>query len=288
MPLTRDLADFCAQLRYDDVPGAALPFIRTGFTDCFGTLVAGRYSDEARLLLEVLQPPPGESRLFVDVGTARAAEAAWLNATAAHALDLTMPRSAATSASWSFPRYSPKPRPAARTAAAMATAYAAGYETWAELMRREAGPLPQLQLASDRRARSAGRGRGLCQPAPAHCGADGARTGHRSFAKRRHDRELRQHDQALSRRPRSARGRDGRAAGRARLYRLARCTGASEGIAARHFARRPRGCRIADRGRARVEAAARWVEHQEISDVLCDASRAGRDARPSGGASRWS
>ena len=137
MPLTRDLADFCAHLRYDDVPGAALPFIRAGFTDCFGTLVAGRHSDEARLLLEVLQPPPGECRLFVDVGTARAPEAAWLNATAAHALDFDDAAQRGHISVVVVPAVLAEAEACGADGRRMATAYAAGYETWAELMRRE-------------------------------------------------------------------------------------------------------------------------------------------------------
>ncbi len=87
MPLTQDLAGFSAALHYDDIPLAALPYIRTGFADTFATLVAGRHCEEVRMLRQALQPGPGESRLLIDQGTAHAPDAAWLNATAAHALD---------------------------------------------------------------------------------------------------------------------------------------------------------------------------------------------------------
>src|SRR5690606_1624275 len=61
--------------------------IRIAFTDIFATMVAGRGGEEVRILVEALQPSPGESRLLVDRGTARPSDAAWINATAAHALD---------------------------------------------------------------------------------------------------------------------------------------------------------------------------------------------------------
>lgn len=137
MPLTLDLATFCAQLGYDDIPGAALPFIRMGFTDSFATLVAGRHSDEARMLRHALQPPPGESRLFVDQGSARAPEAAWLNATAAHALDYDDAAQRGHISVVVVPAVLAEAEACRADGRRMATAYAAGYETWAELMRRE-------------------------------------------------------------------------------------------------------------------------------------------------------
>lgn len=137
MPLTLDLADFVAALRYEDVPEAALPFIRTGFTDCFATLVAGRHSDEARMLLRSLEPAPGASRLFVNLGSARPPEAAWLNATAAHALDYDDAAQRGHISVVVVPALLAEAEASGASGRRMATAYAAGYETWAELMRRE-------------------------------------------------------------------------------------------------------------------------------------------------------
>lgn len=137
MPLTQDLARFCAALRYDAIPAAALPFIRTGFTDTFATLVAGRDSDEARMLLRALQPAPGESRLFIDRGSARAPEAAWLNATAAHALDFDDAAQRGHISVVVVPAVLAEAEGLGADGRRMVTAYAAGYEIWADLMRRE-------------------------------------------------------------------------------------------------------------------------------------------------------
>ena len=137
MPLTLELASFCAALRYEDVPRAALPFIRTGFTDCFATLVAGRHSEPAVLLREVLAPAQGESRLFADMGSASAPDAAWLNATAAHALDFDDAAQRGHLSAVLVPALLAEAEAGGADGRRMATAYAAGYETWAELIRRE-------------------------------------------------------------------------------------------------------------------------------------------------------
>ncbi|MBG9387398.1 MmgE/PrpD family protein [Caenimonas aquaedulcis] len=139
MALTKELAGFVGSLRFGDVPPAALPFIRSAFTDCFATLVAGRVSEPARILRETLDPPPGESRLFVDQGTARAPEAAWLNATAAHALDFDDAAQKGHLSAVLVPAILAEADACDADGRAMATAYAAGYETWAELLRREPG-----------------------------------------------------------------------------------------------------------------------------------------------------
>jgi 2-methylcitrate dehydratase PrpD len=137
MPLTLELAAFCAGLRYDDLPAAALPFIRIGFTDCVATLIAGRHDAVTRKLLAVLAPAPGASRLFFDLGTAQPAMAAWLNATAAHALDFDDAAQRGHLSTVLVPAIMAEADVLGSTGRQMATAYAAGYEAWAELIRRE-------------------------------------------------------------------------------------------------------------------------------------------------------
>ena len=137
MSLTRELAVFCASLRYDAIPQAALPYIRIGFTDCFATLVAGRGSEPLRILFDVLQPAPGECRVLVDRGTARPADAALLNATAAHVLDFDDAAQKGHISAVLVPAILAEAEACGADGRAMVTAYAAGYETWAELFRRE-------------------------------------------------------------------------------------------------------------------------------------------------------
>jgi len=137
MPLTQELAGFCAALRYEDLPQAALPFIRTGFTDCVATLIAGRHAESVLILRQVLAPAPGESRLFIDLGSASAPEAAWLNATAAHVLDFDDAAQRGHVSAILVPAILAEADACGADGRRMATAYAAGYETWAELVRRE-------------------------------------------------------------------------------------------------------------------------------------------------------
>lgn len=137
MSLTQALADFCATLRYADVPAAALPFVRTGFTDCFATLVAGRHSAPATMLHAVLEPAPGDCAVFVDQGTARAPEAALLNATAAHALDFDDAAQRGHLSVVMVPAILAEAQALGADGRRMVTAYAAGYETWAALIGRE-------------------------------------------------------------------------------------------------------------------------------------------------------
>ncbi|MES3001498.1 MAG: MmgE/PrpD family protein [Pseudomonadota bacterium] len=135
--LTRDTASFCVSLRHGDIPAAALPVIRTGFTDCIATMVAARHDEPATLLRQVIDPPGGPCNVLFGLGTARPADAAWLNATAGHTLD--------------FDDTSMKGHPSVTLVHAilaeaqalgadgkrMAAAYAVGFEVWGELVRRE-------------------------------------------------------------------------------------------------------------------------------------------------------
>jgi 2-methylcitrate dehydratase PrpD len=42
--LTADLGDFVARLALNDIPAAASAVAKTGFTDCFGVMIAGARS----------------------------------------------------------------------------------------------------------------------------------------------------------------------------------------------------------------------------------------------------
>jgi 2-methylcitrate dehydratase PrpD len=137
--LTQQLARFVSRLRFADVPESARHFARIAFTDTFATWVAGRDSEPAQLLLDLLQPRAGESRLLIDRGSARADEAAWINATAAHALDFDDAAQKGHISVSIVPAILAEAEALGADGQAMATAYAAGYETWAELLPREAG-----------------------------------------------------------------------------------------------------------------------------------------------------
>ena len=136
--LTTGLGTFIAGLRYEDIPKDAIPVIHTGFTDCIGVMIAGRCEPPAQLLKAALAPPPGESTLLFGAGTAPAPEAAWINATAAHALDFDDVAQRGHPSTVLVPAILAEAQAIGATGRQMVLAYAAGYETWAELVRRDA------------------------------------------------------------------------------------------------------------------------------------------------------
>lgn len=136
--LTVGLGKFIAGLRYQDIPKDAIPVIHTGFTDCIGVMIAGRGEPPAQLLKAALSPPPGEATLLFGEGTAPAPEAAWINGTAAHALDFDDVAQRGHPSTVLVPAILAEAQAIGATGRQMVLAYAAGYETWAELVRRDA------------------------------------------------------------------------------------------------------------------------------------------------------
>jgi 2-methylcitrate dehydratase PrpD len=136
--LTRRLGEFVAGLRYAHLPPESLSIIRTGFTDCIGVMIAGRAEPPAQLLKAALAPPAGEATLLFGEGTAPAPEAAWINGTAAHALDFDdVALSLGHPSAVLVPAILAEAQALGASGRQMMLAYAAGYETWAELSRRD-------------------------------------------------------------------------------------------------------------------------------------------------------
>ncbi|PYE25483.1 2-methylcitrate dehydratase PrpD [Paraburkholderia silvatlantica] len=135
--ITAELGEFASSLQYENIPERALRILRAGFADTLGVLIAGSKDAAVSLLARVLDPKPGASECFLDGRSIAAPEAAWINGTAAHALD--------------FDDGANRSHPSAVIVAAvlaeaqtinadgrqMATAYAAGYEVLAELAHRD-------------------------------------------------------------------------------------------------------------------------------------------------------
>src|SRR5690348_15485319 len=87
IPLTAGLGEFAAGLRYRDIPGEAIDVIHTGFADCVGVTMVGALEPAPKILRDMLSPSGGEASVLFDGGRASALDAAWINATAGHALD---------------------------------------------------------------------------------------------------------------------------------------------------------------------------------------------------------
>ena len=135
--LTLGLGKFIAGLRYRDIPEDAIAFIRIGFTDCVGVMIAGAGEPAPQLLRAMLAPAGGEATLLFGAGRASAPEAAWINGTAAHALDFDDVAQRGHPSTVLVPAILAEAEALGASGEAMMLAYAAGYETWAELVRRE-------------------------------------------------------------------------------------------------------------------------------------------------------
>jgi 2-methylcitrate dehydratase PrpD len=137
--LTRDLGAFVAGLEYDDIPFEAVRVINMAFADCVGCTIAGASEPAPRILAAMLAPAGGVATLLGMRGRASALDAAWINGTAAHALDFddVAQRGGHPSAAL-VPAILAEAEALGATGEQMIVAYAAGYETLADLVARDA------------------------------------------------------------------------------------------------------------------------------------------------------
>ncbi len=146
MGLTTELGAFVAGLR--EVPDAAVATVRRGIADTVGVAFAG--IDEpvlahARALVPSSPAPSGAgsdwahaSRLWTTGAYAASADAAFFNATAAHALDFDDTGLDGHPSVVIAPVVLAEAERLGRPWGDAVTAYVAGYETWAELSARDA------------------------------------------------------------------------------------------------------------------------------------------------------
>ena len=135
--LTRSLGSFVSGLRLADIPADALDVVHTGFADCVGTLIAGSIDDPPRILLQTLAPPAGDATLYLTGPRVPAPEAAWINGTAAHALDYDDVALRGHPSTVLVPAILAEAEVLGSSGAEMAAAYVAGYEVWADLQGRD-------------------------------------------------------------------------------------------------------------------------------------------------------
>jgi 2-methylcitrate dehydratase PrpD len=142
-PLTQSLGQFVADLSPNRLPEEAARIARMGFIDTIGTMIAGRNEDSVRIMTETLAPGDGPATLTFGDRKAPAPEAAWINGTAAHALDYDDVALRGHPSTVLVPAILAEAEHLGSSGADMITAYVAGYETWAELFRRDTGLLHQ-------------------------------------------------------------------------------------------------------------------------------------------------
>jgi 2-methylcitrate dehydratase PrpD len=141
MSLTQALGRFVADLSPNRIPEEAMRVAQLGFIDCVGTMIAGRNEEAVRIMKSVLAPPPGPSSLTFSAERGPAPEAAWINGTAAHALDYDDVGLRGHPSTVLVPAILAEAEALDASGTDMLTAYVAGYETWAELFRRDSGLL---------------------------------------------------------------------------------------------------------------------------------------------------
>jgi len=141
MGLTRDLGDFIARTTYRDLPAEGIAVAKLGFVDCVGVMLAGSVEPVAeivaRTVLDGCEKP--EASIFFTSRRAPAPLAAWVNGTAAHALDYDDAgghRSAIL-----VPALLAEGEALGSSGQDMITAYVVGFEVWSELALREKGQL---------------------------------------------------------------------------------------------------------------------------------------------------
>lgn len=136
--LTADLGRFVAGLRYTDIPEKAVELIQSAFADCIGVMIAGAHEAAPQRLKSVLAPTGNDATLLFTNERASAPEAAWINGTAAHALDFDdVAERGGHISTVLVPAILAEAQVIGSSGADLVTAYAAGYETWSELARRE-------------------------------------------------------------------------------------------------------------------------------------------------------
>ncbi len=139
-PLTRALGRFVAEITFDRLPEAAVATARLGFTDCIGTMIAGSSEPAVQILKKALaNGRAGEATLYFSSERCAAPEAAWINGTAAHALDYDDVGLRGHPSTVLVPAILAEAEARGASGRDMITAYAAGYEVWAELAERDQG-----------------------------------------------------------------------------------------------------------------------------------------------------
>jgi hypothetical protein len=140
LPLTQALGRFVAELAFERLPEPALRTARMGFIDCTGTMIAGSPEPAVQILKKTLAiGGAGEAMLYFSSERGPAPEAAWINGTAAHALDYDDVALRGHPSTVLVPAILAEGEALHASGRDMLRAYAAGYEVWAELAERDRG-----------------------------------------------------------------------------------------------------------------------------------------------------
>lgn len=143
LPLTEGLARFVASPGVDALPADVVPVIRNGFVDTIAVLLGGRDEPVTRAALAFARRRRGigEATLLLGPERAGASEAAFVNATAAHALDYDDMALNGHPSVVMVPALLAAGESTMPGDRALLRAYLVGYEVWAALAAREPDPM---------------------------------------------------------------------------------------------------------------------------------------------------
>lgn len=141
--LTAGLARFASNPPFSALPPDVLVLVRNGFIDTCATLLAGRDEPVVQVLLRHLGARTGltcESSVLLGRARAAATDAALINGTAAHALDYDDVALNGHPSTVLVPALLAEGEVLRAGGGDVLRAYLVGYETWAELIARDADP----------------------------------------------------------------------------------------------------------------------------------------------------
>jgi aconitate decarboxylase len=139
--LTAALARFASNPPFPTIPEDVVAVVRSGFIDTAATMIAGRGEPVVAIVRAHLTDRTGargEASLLFGATRASAADAALINATTAHALDFDDVALGGHPSTVLVPALLAEGEALASSGADLLRAYLVGYETWAELIGRDA------------------------------------------------------------------------------------------------------------------------------------------------------
>ncbi len=140
--LTAAYGAFIAQLKYKALPPAVVEVAKQGFIDCIGVMLAGSREPVTQAVERVLlaDQPDGPANIYFSSKSTSAPAAAWINGTAAHALDYDdVALKGSHPSAVLVPAILAEAQALKSSGRDMLVAYVAGYEVWADLISRERG-----------------------------------------------------------------------------------------------------------------------------------------------------
>ncbi len=138
--LTESLSRFIANPGFHTVPVEAARIVKTGFIDTIATMIAGKNEPVVRIVREFVaarQSGVREAHVLFGGEMAASADAALINATAAHALDYDDVALGGHPSTVLVPALLAAGQALGASGADALRAYLVGYEVWAELLSRE-------------------------------------------------------------------------------------------------------------------------------------------------------